>query len=154
MEAAIKWILAAIIATWVSLSAAVQFLIIFMVFDYATGLIAATINKELDSHIGSIGLAKKVLVLALVWVAHLGTRAINVGYDLGSLVATAYCLNELISIVENCARVGVPIPPRLVQALRNAHKLWDGEERRSESDGNYAGRERRQASSTRSNAEN
>lgn len=143
MEAAFKWFIAAMIAAWISLSAAVQFLLIFMAFDYVTGIVAAYVNKELCSEKGAKGLAKKVAVLLLVWVSHYATRAINVDYDLGAWVATAYSINELISIIENCRRAGVPVPQRLVDALMKAKTVWDGTERRADTETQYSGPERR-----------
>lgn len=142
MEAALKWMVAGIIAAWVSLGTAVQFLLLFMVIDYATGMVAAAMDKQLSSGKGWTGLGKKILTLLLVWAAHLGTKALGVGYDLGAWVATAYSINELISIAENCHRSGVPIPAKLIDLLEKARSAWDGSDRRMEQKP-FAGRERR-----------
>ena len=90
----------------------------FMVIDYLTGGVGAIVNKRLSSQIGFRGLAKKLFVVLMLVVAVLLDRLINDGqWIFRTLVAYFYIANEGISIVENIARLGVPIPQRIVEIL-------------------------------------
>lgn len=141
-----KWAAAGAIAAWLKLSMAVHILLIFMALDFATGLLSGYVNKKLDSEVSRRGIAKKTMMLLLIVAAHFAATAIGITYDLGSLVATAYAINELISITENCASAGVPIPQALIDALQKAKKMaatsWDGGERRTEQE-QFTGPDRR-----------
>ena len=111
--------IAAIFGGWDS---ALVTLIIFMGVDFLTGLATATMGKSkkspsgrLSSSAGWIGLLKKFCVLLLIVVAVridilLGTTYIR------DAVCIAFCVNELLSILENTSLMGIPYPP----ALRNA----------------------------------
>ena len=112
-----KWMVAAAVAWWAGLSVAVHLLLIMMAFDFATGITAGMIEKKLDSGVGWRGLGKKSLTLMLVAVCHLIVKPLGITFDLGGAVAFAYSANEVISIVENCGRAGVPIPDILLQTL-------------------------------------
>lgn len=120
---AVKWIFAFLISFWLGIPLMVQTLVICMGLDFATGLLASFISHSLGSHKGSIGIAKKVLILILVAMAHVITEVLKLPFDLGVVVASAYIVNEVISITENCANSGVPIPPALLDVLLKAKKL-------------------------------
>ena len=132
----LKWIVAtaigALSAFFVSIPTAVWYLLLFMGLDYATGLVVGFKAKKLSSTVGLEGLKKKALVLILVGTAHAVTHSFEIGYDLGSAVAIAYSLNELISIVENCSRAGIWIPKVLLDTLDKLKNLaaYEGPERR------------------------
>ena len=112
-----KWFLAITIALWISLPFVVKTLILIMALDFVTGLLTAFIRKELCSGISFRGLAKKTLILILVAAAGIVNRSLHIGIDIGAAVAGAYVINELISILENCVRAGVPVPTVLVESL-------------------------------------
>lgn len=114
-----KYGFSAILSTVVGLPIAVKFLFGFMVLDFATGLVAGWMEGKLSSEVGSKGLAKKVLIMLLVGAAHMVDKAlvVNLPVSLGTTVAIAYAFMEVVSIVENCAHAGVPIPAVLVQAM-------------------------------------
>src|SRR4051812_14427200 len=123
IPAALKWIGAGIAAQWVQLPGPLQTLLVFMAADYASGLLVAWQKKELSSDRGRRGLIKKVQVLILIGVAHwlepLGLQHIHAE----QIVIYGFLVTELISIVENAHRGGVPIPAPLVAALLAAKKL-------------------------------
>ena len=97
---------------------ALAVLITFMVFDYLTGVIIAIINKKLSSHIGFKGLAKKLFIIVILVVGVLLDRLINNGeWIFRSLVAYFYIANEGISIIENIAVLGVPVPQKIIDIL-------------------------------------
>ena len=103
-------------------------LIISMAVDYATGMAAAWCNAELSSRKGAKGIVKKVSYLALVvaamaidWLIYCGLHQIGVNMEysvfFAVLVAIWLIINELISILENLYRIGVPIPKFLTKII-------------------------------------
>lgn len=91
-------------------------LIIIMIIDYMSGVIANRIN--LDSKIGFRGIAKKVMILALVAVGAQVDKAMGTdGYICRTLVTMFYIANESLSIVENSAKIGLPVPQKLIDCL-------------------------------------
>ena len=93
-------------------------LIAFVVIDYITGLMVAAIQKKVSSEVGFKGICKKVLIFILVGVANIVDRQI-IGN--GSAIRTAviffYLSNEGISILENTALIGLPVPQKLRDVL-------------------------------------
>lgn len=93
-------------------------LVVFVVLDYILGVMCAVINKNLSSEIGAKGIFRKVVIFSLVGVAHIVDGNINGN---GSAIRTAviffYLSNEGISIVENAARLGLPVPEKLIDVL-------------------------------------
>ena len=103
-------------------------LIAFMTLDYLTGVIIAIINKKLSSEVGFRGLGKKFLILIFVAVGHildayvLGTAGVTM-----SAVVLFYIANEGVSIVENAALLGLPVPERLKDILEQIQNKSDDE---------------------------
>jgi toxin secretion/phage lysis holin len=98
-------------------------LVVAMAIDYATGIMAAYINprSHLDSRIGFRGIGKKLMILALVSLAHFLDQA--TGQTIISLVVTwFYFGNEGLSIIENAAKAGVPVPEKLRKSLKQLHE--------------------------------
>ena len=99
-------------------------LVILMAIDYFSGLVVAGVfhrspksaNGGLESKAGLKGLMRKIFVLALVAVAHLIDRLIGTNY-IRDAVVIAFCLNEVISILENAGLMGIPIPKVLQKAI-------------------------------------
>ena len=93
-------------------------LIAFVVADYITGVLKAIAEKNLSSTIGFKGICKKVCIFTLVGVANvLDVHIIGSGCVLRSAVIFFYISNEGISIIENAARMGLPIPQQLQNTL-------------------------------------
>lgn len=118
-----KWMVAAIIAMWASIPAPVITLMIFMGVDMLTGLISAYAARKLDSRVGRAGVTRKLLTLILLYVIHLLETQAHLELGLEKIAAVAYTLNEAISIIENCARSGVPIPDQLISTLKRFQKI-------------------------------
>ena len=92
-------------------------LIVFVVTDYTTGVLKAVAEKKLSSAIGFREICKKVCIFILVGVANvLDTHIIGSGCVLRSTVIFFYISNEGISIIENAARMGLPVPQKLQDA--------------------------------------
>lgn len=93
-------------------------LIVFVTIDYVTGFICAWAEKKLSSEVGAKGIAKKVFIFFLVAVANvIDTQILKEGSTLRTAVIFYYLANEGLSIVENAARLGLPVPPKLKDAL-------------------------------------
>lgn len=107
-----------------------------MLADYITGMTEAWMNKTLSSRTGILGIVKKVAYLFVVGVAIVAdwiiqTAAAKAGLDLGGfymfglLVTIWLILNECISILENVAELGVPLPGFLVKLVGKLKKTTE-----------------------------
>lgn len=97
-------------------------LIIFMVLDYITGLMCAVSDKKLSSAVGFKGICKKVLILMLVGVANVvDIHIVSTGSALRSAVICFYLSNEGLSLLENAAHIGLPIPDKMKDVLAQLH---------------------------------
>ena len=103
---------------------AILTLLIFMAIDYITGLIVAgifhkskkTASGGLNSKIGFLGLAKKVIVFLLIIVAQLLDLILGIDFVRNGVII-AFITNEVISIIENAGLMGVPMPKVIHKAL-------------------------------------
>lgn len=110
-------------------------LILLQAIDYSTGFMSAaffnkstkTKNGALNSHAGWTGLCKKGVTLFMVLIAH--RLDITLGTDyIRNVVIIGYIANESISIIENAALMGVPIPPVITKAIEILKNKSDDEE--------------------------
>lgn len=101
-------------------------LLIFMALDYITGLMCAVIDKKLSSAVGFKGICKKVLIIMLVGVAHVvDLHVVGTGDALRSAVVCFYLSNEGVSMLENAAHLGLPVPDKLKAVLEQLHDRND-----------------------------
>ncbi|MBE6101618.1 MAG: phage holin family protein [Selenomonas ruminantium] len=117
---AIGMVITYLFGGWTS---ALEALVVAMAIDYATGIMAAYINprSHLDSRVGFRGIGKKLMILSLVSLAHFLDMA--TGQTVISLVVTwFYFGNEGLSIIENAAKAGVPVPEKLRKSLKQLHE--------------------------------
>lgn len=135
--AAVKGILATITSFAVYLAglidAATVVLLFFMFLDMITGLLRAWMTKSLNSTLGLSGLIKKFAVfVVLAMTAGIEYFFIHMGQDTNGLlilgVASFFVVNEGLSILENCAQMGLPIPPVLYNALDKLNRDPGGKE--------------------------
>ncbi|KYM38525.1 holin [Fusobacterium necrophorum subsp. funduliforme] len=91
-------------------------LLALMLLDFLTGLWVGYKQKILNSKRAYKGLQKKFLILVLLCGASLMHKLVP-GIGFRSLVGLFYCATEMLSIIENCAKCGVPIPKKLKKAL-------------------------------------
>ena len=97
-------------------------LMIFMGLDYVTGVMCAIIDKKLSSAVGFKGVCKKVFILMLVGVAHIiDLHVVGTGSALRGAVICFYMSNEGLSLLENAAHIGLPIPDKLRDILAQLH---------------------------------
>lgn len=104
-------------------------LIVIMIIDYVTGVMANILN--LDSKVGFKGIAKKVMILALVAVGAQVDKATGTdGYMCRTIVTMFYIANESLSIVENSAKIGLPVPKKLIECLEQLKGNDESEEQK------------------------
>lgn len=97
---------------------AVEALVCAMAIDYISGVLAAYINPDmaLNSQKGFRGICKKIMILLLVSLAHFIDQA--TGQAVVQIVVVWFFLgNEGLSIIENAAKAGVPVPAKLKDTL-------------------------------------
>ncbi len=111
-------------------------LLVLAVLDYITGIMCAIADKKLSSAVGFRGICRKVLIFALVGVGHiLDTQVVGTGSALRSAVICWYLSNEGISILENAAHLGLPVPDKLRTVLEQLHDRKDKDDTTDQGDG-------------------
>lgn len=97
-------------------------LAVFAVVDYITGVMCAISDKKLSSEVGFRGICRKVLIFFLVGVANiLDVQVIGTGSILRTAIIFFYLSNEGVSLVENAAHLGLPVPEKLKAVLEQLH---------------------------------
>lgn len=105
-------------------------LIVCMVLDYISGVACAIVRKDVSSEVGFKGIVKKILILMLVGVAHvLDAYVLNSTPVLQSAVTMFFIANEGISLVENAAGLGIPIPKKMLEVLKQLKLKGDSTEK-------------------------
>ncbi|WP_078392068.1 phage holin family protein [Shouchella patagoniensis] len=93
-------------------------LIVLMLVDVITGILKAIKEKDLRSRSALFGYARKIAIFGIIIVANIVDRIL----DLNGMVATAtvlfYMANEILSITENAAKIGLKVPPVIKEKLR------------------------------------
>jgi len=108
---AVTWLF----GTW---DVALGVLVLFMVLDQITGVMRAKVNKQLNSSIGAKGIFKKMSILIVLIVAVALDRLLNKDiWVFRTLICYFYIANEGLSLLENCASMGLPISDKLRDAL-------------------------------------
>ena len=98
-------------------------LIVFMALDYLTGPMCAVLDKKLSSAIGFRGIFKKASILILVGIANIvDVHVVGTGSALRGAVICFYLSNEGLSLLENAAYIGLPVPERLKEVLAQLHR--------------------------------
>ncbi len=93
-------------------------LVAMVAIDYITGVLCAISEHKISSEVGFRGISRKVLIFILVGVAHLvDTLLLGEGSALRTAVLLFYCVNECVSILENAAKLGLPIPEKFRSVL-------------------------------------
>ena len=97
-------------------------LVVFVVVDYITGVMCAINDKKLSSAVGFKGICRKVIIFLLVGIANiLDVQVIGTGSVLRTAVIFFYISNEGISLIENAAHLGLPIPEKVRVVLEQLH---------------------------------
>ena len=104
-------------------------LLAFVVLDYITGIMCAVADKKLSSAVGFKGICRKVLIFALVGIGHLlDVQIFGESGVLRTAIIFFYLSNEGLSLVENAAYLGLPIPVKLRKVLEQLHDRAEKED--------------------------
>lgn len=97
-------------------------LVVFVAIDYVTGVMCAVSDKKLSSEVGFKGICRKVLIFLLVGIANiLDVQVIGTGSVLRTAVIFFYFSNEGVSLLENSAHLGLPVPEKMKDILAQLH---------------------------------
>ena len=126
------------------LAVPVGVLLCVMTADYITGMLSAWVNAELSSKKGLFGIIKKLCYLFAIaaamgidWLIYSGMVQIGITFDytifFGVLVTIWLIINEIISILENLTKIGVPMPKFLISVIQKlkytAENQFESEEK-------------------------
>ena len=97
-------------------------LTIFVVFDYIPGVMCAIADKKLSSEVGFKGICRKVLIFVLVGIGNvIDIQVLSQPGVLRTAIIFFYLSNEGLSLVENAAHLGLPVPEKLKAVLEQLH---------------------------------
>ena len=104
-------------------------LIAFVAIDYITGVMCAISDKTLSSEVGFKGICRKVLIFLLVGIGNIiDVQVLGSPGVLRTAVIFFYLSNEGVSLLENAARLGLPVPDAIKTVLEQLHDRSDGKE--------------------------
>ena len=116
-------------------------LVIFVAVDYVTGVMCAVADKKLSSAVGFKGICRKVLIFLLVGLAHiLDTQILHETGILRTAVIFFFLSNDGLSILENAAHLGLPIPQALKDVLEQLHNRAEKSGEPEEATGEVVGK--------------
>ena len=105
-------------------------LIAFVVIDYITGVLCAISDKNLSSEVGFKGICRKVLIFLLVGIGNvIDVQVLGHPGVLRTAIIFFYLSNEGLSLTENAAHLGLPVPEKLKEVLEQLHDRHDEEEK-------------------------
>ena len=105
-------------------------LMAFVVIDYITGVMCAINDHKLSSEVGFRGICRKVLIFLLVGIANiLDVQVIGTGSVLRTAVIFFYLSNEGVSLLENAAHLGLPVPDAIKTVLEQLHDRSEKEDK-------------------------
>jgi toxin secretion/phage lysis holin len=116
-------------------------LIAFVVVDYITGVMCAIVDRKLSSAVGFKGIFRKILIFVLVGIANiLDVQVIKTGSVLRTAAIFFYLSNEGVSLLENAAHLGLPVPGAIKNVLEQLHDRaekseYTGEHERDDNNG-------------------
>lgn len=104
-------------------------LVMFVVMDYISGVMCAIADKTLSSEVGFKGICRKVLIFVLVGIANiLDVQVMGAPGILRTAVIFFYLSNEGVSLLENAAHLGLPVPDAIKKVQEQLHDRSDGKE--------------------------
>lgn len=105
-------------------------LLAFTAIDYIAGVMCAVNDHTLSSEVGFRGICRKVLIFMLVGIANiLDADVVGTGSVLRTAVIFFYISNEGVSLLENAAHLGLPVPEKIKMVLEQLHDRAKKEEK-------------------------
>ena len=101
---------------------ALKSLLIVIVIDYATGILSAIYNKQINSKVGFKGILKKFSYLLIIALSVIIDNILGQSGTVRTLVIYFFVANDGISILENVAEMNIPLPPKLLETLEQLKK--------------------------------
>jgi len=110
---------------WGSLPVTFQILIVVMLLDIVTGFIRSALDKTVSSGMAWKGVLKKALSIMVVLLGASLQHMSGITLPIAESLAAFYIYVEAVSLLENAAAVGVPIPQFLrdILAQLNPEKM-------------------------------
>ena len=99
-----------------------------VVIDFLSGILAAAYNAELDSRKCYEGIVRKIFIMIMVSLGHLVDIAISQTICM-NIILFFYIANESLSITENAAKIGLPIPKKIIRLLEQLKEKNDQEDK-------------------------
>ena len=107
-------------------------LLAFTAMDYITGIMCAVNDHTLSSEVGFRGICRKVLIFMLVGIANiLDADVVGTGSVLRTAVIFFYISNEGVSLLENAAHLGLPVPQKIKAVLEQLHERAEDDDKSS-----------------------
>lgn len=120
----LKWAAGVVVAAfgaWIaSMPEAVLALWALQLLDIVSGVVSGYVHRKLSSEVSRAGIGKKIqanLVILMVFVIEYLLPDVGLPVSFVTMTALFYCAHEALSIIENAAEIGLPIPDGLRQAL-------------------------------------
>lgn len=107
------------------LDIALKSLLIIIVIDYVTGILSAIYNKNLNSKIGYKGIIKKFSYLFIIALSVIIDNVLGQTGTIRTLVIYFFVANDGLSILENIAKMNIPLPKKLIDVLEQLRKKGD-----------------------------
>lgn len=109
-------------------------LTVLMVVDYISGVLVAIYNRQLSSSVGFNGIIKKIFIFGMVIVGNIvDVYILENGNAVRTAVIFFYLVNEAISITENSAKLGLPVPKKLIKILEQLEEEDSGDSQKNNS---------------------
>ena len=102
---------------------ALRVLVALIIVDYVLEILGAAMNRTLNSKEQIKITRQKLIIFALVGMAHVIGRELMSSAMLRDVVIYFYIANEGISIIENADRAKVPVPEILKKIFKQLHNL-------------------------------
>lgn len=102
-------------------------LVLLICTDLVTGILKALVKKDLASREMLVGIIRKLLIMVCVCIGfevnaalleYAKEAGVNYNWDIRMFIILYFVLEELLSVLENIAVIGVPMPKFIIQFLR------------------------------------
>lgn len=104
-------------------------LISFVIVDYITGAVLAVQQNKLPGKIEIKEISKKITIFVMVGIGNVVDQyIIGAESTVRTMLIMFYLSNEGISILENVANIGLPLPKRLISVIRQLNGINENQE--------------------------
>lgn len=122
---AILSVAAAFVSVLGGFDALLRALLVCVILDYLSGVIAACVTRTLSSSTGFNGILKKLAVFMVIALASTADGVFGSGGAVRGAMIGFFIANEGLSVLENAERIGLPIPKKLIKLLNGLREESD-----------------------------